>query len=760
MNNQWRTVKVLWLRLATCLAVLFGVLASSGIEAGDDPLDWPNWRGPQKNNVSMEKGLVESWDPEGGPGSNLLWKNDELGGRSTPIVMNGLLYTIVRDQPGTEFEAEKVVCVDAATGEKHWEYRMNLYLCEVPDTRVGWSCCTGDPETDRIYVQSVSGYFCCLEGKTGKLVWDRSLLEEFGLINTYGGRTNVPVIFEDQVLISAVVVGWGDAPKFGFLARPAHRFMSLDKATGVIRWMNGTGISPYDTTYSTPVVTVLGGQAALVFGSGDGEVWALQPRTGQPIWHYPLSRRGLNTSPLVEGNTVYYSQSEENVIGSTMGALVAIDGAMTGDLSGKEKWFVPQIMSGKSSPVMVDGKLWTVDDRAKLYVFDPETGEQLDKQALGTAMRSTPLVADGKVYTCTNAGRWYILKPTGDGVEIVHKLRLGGDNDGSPIVSHGRIYLPTSDTLYCIGDTRVTPSADPLPPQPQETPVDDDSQTALVQVEPYDVLLAPGGKQSYHVRLYNSRGQFLRKAAASEVSFGVDGPGSVSADGTYTAPAGNEHQVALVTCKVGELMGTARIRVVPPLPWSFDFNDDEDVPLTWIGGRVRYVLRDEDGERFAVKRDVLPTPKDPHNKLGTRSQLTMGPVDMANYTIEADFALDEQDGKLPDFGLTNSRYSMTVRPMNEELRIYSWSPHDYRTNASVEFKPQAHKWYTMKMRVDPVGSKAIVRGKLWPRGEAEPEDWTVEMEDFAPNLFGSPGLFGKAEVAEIFVDNIKVYPNQ
>ena len=231
----------------------------------------------------------------------MLWKNDELGGRSTPIVMNGLLYTLVRDQPGTEVEAEKVVCVDAATGEKKWEHRMNLYLCEVPDTRVGWSCCTGDPETGRIYVQSVSGYFCCLEGKTGELVWDRSLLEEFGLINTYGGRTNVPVIFEDQVLISAVVVGWGDAPKYGFLARPAHRFMSLDKATGVIRWLNGTGISPYDTTYSTPVVTVLGGQAALVFGSGDGEVWALQPRTGQPIWHYPFSRRGLNRLPLGRG---------------------------------------------------------------------------------------------------------------------------------------------------------------------------------------------------------------------------------------------------------------------------------------------------------------------------------------------------------------------------------------------------------------------------------------------------------------------------
>ena len=98
--------------------------------------------------------------------------------------------------------------------------------------------------------------------------------------------------------------------------------------------------------------------------------------------------------------------------------------------------------------------------------------------------------------------------------------------------------------------------------------------------------------------------------------------------------------------------------------------------------------------------------------------------------------------------------------MNNELRIYSWIPSDYRTYASVEFTPESHKWYTMKMRVDPAGSKAIVRGKLWPRGEAEPQSWTIEMEDSAPNLFGSPGLFGKAEVAEISIDNIKVYPNK
>ena len=147
------------------------------------------------------------------------------------------------------------------------------------------------------------------------------------------------------------------------------------------------------------------------------------------------------------------------------------------------------------------------------------------------------------------------------------------------------------------------------------------------------------------MRLFNARGQLLREAKPSEVEFSVDGAGTVSANGQFLAPDAELHQTSLIVCKVGELTGTARVRVVPPLPWSFDFETGEKVPLTWIGGRVRYVIREADGERFAAKRSVLPTPRNPKNKLGTRSQLSMGPVDLADYTIQADFAADEQNEK-------------------------------------------------------------------------------------------------------------------
>ena len=112
---------------------------------------------------------------------------------------------------------------------------------------------------------------------------------------------------------------------------------------------------------------------------------------------------------------------------------------------------------------------------------------------------------------------------------------------------------------------------------------------------------------------------------------------------------------------MGEVAGTARVRIVPPLPWKFDFNTDKTVPLTWMGGRVRWEVREKDGEKFIAKKTVLPTPKDPNNKLGTRSFIWMGPTDLANYTIQADVLLKEEGGKMPDVGVIASGYQLTIR---------------------------------------------------------------------------------------------------
>jgi hypothetical protein len=74
---------------------------------------------------------------------------------------------------------------------------------------------------------------------------------------------------------------------------------------------------------------------------------------------------------------------------------------------------------------------------------------------------------------------------------------------------------------------------------------------------------------------------------------------------------------------------------------------------------------------------------------------------------------------------------------------------------TIDFKFEPEVWYTMKMRVDQAGGKSIVKGKVWPRAEKEPEAWTITMEDALPNPEGSPGLYGYSP-AEIYYDNIKI----
>ena len=306
-----------------------------------------------------------------------------------------------------------------------------------------------------------------------------------------------------------------------------------------------------------------------------------------------------------------------------------------------------------------------------------------------------------------------------------------------------------------------------------------DNQPAHLQVVPYDVLLKPGDQQTYRVRLYNSQGEYLRDAATSELAFSVDGPGQIGPDGSYAAPADASHQCSLITCRFGELEGTARVRMVPPLPWSFDFDELHDVPLTWVGGRVRYALRDWGEQRVMVKRSELPTrPGAPTTKLGTRSRMWMGPIDLSNYTIEADVMLptggmEISQGSLStvspgaaagatrqgDIGLINSRYTFALFGASQEVRLYSWCTHDKRVQAAQAYEINPDTWYRLKMQVKPRGDEALVQGKVWPCDAEEPDGWTLTFVDPAPNLNGSPGLFGNAKDAEILIDNILVTPN-
>ncbi|VAX38564.1 probable serine/threonine protein kinase related protein, partial [hydrothermal vent metagenome] len=575
------------------IVLLFFVtlLTESSVQADDAsaPMDWTHWRGPEMNGISRETGLPVKWSPKGGKGSNLLWKKESLAGRSTPIVMDGKLYIIVRDNPETPKEGEKVVCIDAITGKLIWENKFNVFLSDVPDTRVGWSSVVGDPTTGNVFALGVCGYFQCINGKTGKTIWSHSLSEEYGLLSTYGGRTNVPILHGNTVVISAIIIGWGK------MAKPAHRFIGFDKRNGQPTWFEGTRVLPYDTTYSSPVSAVFNGQPAIVFGSGDGGVHAFQPETGKRIWTYNVSRRGINTTPLVVGNKVYCGHSEENIDSTKMGAFFAIDATKKGDITKTgELWRNKQWFVGKSSPLHIDGRIYAIEDKGSLLIADAKTGKKIQTVKLRGPMRSSPIYADGKIYLLTENTVWWTLQPTKNGVKTLFKKRLNiGGSYGSPIVSHGRIYIPTTDALFCVGLPGTKPHATPRPKLPQETPAGKDMTPAHLQVVPVEALLKSGQTQQFYLRLYNANGQFIGQVKSGDAKFSIDGPGKITSQGKYLTPTNNKHAAVKMTATFGKLSGTARIRYVPRLPWKFDFEDGQ-IPVTFVGARYRTVPLDFD----------------------------------------------------------------------------------------------------------------------------------------------------------------------
>ena len=263
--------------------------------------DWTDWRGPLRDGHSFETNLPTSWSPDG---ENLAWRAPH-GGRSTPIVLGDHLYLQNAVGEGAERQ-ERLMCFNADTGELLWEHRMNIFMSDVPPHRVGWASPVADPTTENVFVYTVGGLLVSLSSE-GELLWERSLNEDFGLITTHGGRTASPVIDGDLLIVSGLSSGWGEQ------ARGSQRFFAFDKATGDTRWVSSPGGRPYDTTYAPPYITELDGIRVLITGGGDGAMHAIKPQTGEPLWRFEYSKRGINTGAIVKDGVAVVSQGEENL---------------------------------------------------------------------------------------------------------------------------------------------------------------------------------------------------------------------------------------------------------------------------------------------------------------------------------------------------------------------------------------------------------------------------------------------------------------
>src|SRR5438874_8619540 len=187
------------LSLLLALILLAGLVAAAQSPRGVALGDWPEARGPSRDGVSKETGLVEKWALNG---QNFLWRAP-YGGRSAPIVMGDRVYVQNPSGRGTALQ-ERVMALDAATGKVVWEYKFNVFQSDVPPHRVGWPSPAADPETGNIYALGVGADLIALN-RDGKLLWDRSIGEEFAAFTTHGGRTMSPIVDGGLVIVSAAV---------------------------------------------------------------------------------------------------------------------------------------------------------------------------------------------------------------------------------------------------------------------------------------------------------------------------------------------------------------------------------------------------------------------------------------------------------------------------------------------------------------------------------------------------------------------------
>lgn len=762
---------------------------------------WFDWRGPLQTGVSLEKGLPDKIDVK-----NALWTAD-FPGQSAPVIANGKLYIMGYLGEGSELQ-EGVACFDAETGKMLWKQLFNDFLSDVVYLRYANSCPTIDPETGNVYIQNSSGIFAAFTAD-GKLLWQHSMMEEYGRMTFPNNRTASPLIDKDLVITRGITAAWG---AYG---PPGDRFYAFDKKTGDLVWESSPGSLPQDNTFSHPWLSFAAGKRVLFSACGDSSLICMNARTGEPLYRTAVAKAGakggINSSVLEYKGNIIVTHMSENIDTSDVGRMAAFkiptefkpeSPALPQVIDDKdlEQWRNPN-GSLASSPVLVDDRIYLVNEGGDLCAVNAADGKVLWKKKLGIEERqSSPFYADGKLYIAmyiaaasktegggeggdtVGNGELFVIKPGDKDGEILSRTTLIGKCYGSPVGYNGKVYIQTEKKLYCFGKAGKNPGL-PAAPKPTEWPAPGEKKK--LQIVPAEIFLNPGESQAFHVRALDANGftvddnvdpksvtweKFVPPTALVKSTIN----GSFQ-DGKLVADQNNAPSAGVFQASLGELKGYFKGRVLPGVPLTQDFetyelnqntskppppgtpNDIEPPtafaypPLPWNAARFKWEVRDKDGNKALVKTI--------DNKRLQRGTVFINRPDLKNYTIEADVMTEGNKRKMSEIGLINQRYIINLKGNAQQLEVTS---NQELFKQSVPFAISPNVWYHLKTRVDVAADgSGVIRAKAWKKGEPEPEAWTIEVPNKHANLEGSPGLFGfTPQEQRAWIDNIVVTPNK
>ena len=735
--------------VTTSAALLLAACQTPAGSGGtSEPSGWLAWRGPDQNGTSPETGLVDTVEVGG---ENHLWTYP-IAGRGTPVVAGGRLFGLGYEGEGPTLR-EVLFCLDEKTGEELWSHRWSDFISDTIYTRYAIGAPTIDPETGNVFAMTGAGLVHAFTPE-GEMLWEVSMMETLGRLTFPNGRVGAPVLLGDLVIVHYIFAAWG--PTHG----PASdRFFAFHKETGEVVWSSTPSGRPIDGSFSTAILEERDGHTLLYAGLGGGKVVCVDAKSGDPRWRFALADGGLNASQVIWNDTLVALNGKENVDTSTIGRMVGLDLTATPD---EERWLQDaelwrnELCAFTSSPVLVDDLVYATTYTGDINCVDVKTGEVLWHHKLGPdQLHASPLWADGKLYVPITNGTFHILRPSREGCEVLDVEQLEGNCLGAPAVANGAIYVHTTKGLYCFGERREGTA-----PTWSAAAEAEAGEPVRLRIVPADVTFRAGESVSYRVESLDARGNVVADVPADSVTYEPQlgaGPG---------APWERAKEgVAVVRASKDGLKGAARLRIVPSLPHVEDFSGYElnqadgtwaFPPGHWLGARIKWQVVDVDGERMIRRRM--------DNPLFQRTLSLFGHPDDANYTVQADVMMDGNRRSMAWAGVVNQRYLILIkgnpRARLSELEVSSNMEHLKITTPFVA-KPQV--WYTIKTRVDlEEDGTAVVRAKVWPRDEAEPDAWSIEARDPYGHTHGAAGVYGFTPQSRftVFMDNIQVTPNE
>jgi len=388
---------------------------STGTRASAAEGEWPQYRGPNRDNISSDKGLLDSW-PADGP--KLAWKQTGLGlGYSSVAIANGKLFTM-----GNRGNDEMLLALNVSTGEPIWATRTGrAYHDGMGDGPRG----TPTVDGDRVYALGANGDLVCVGEGKGEIVWQKNILDEFGGKNIQWGISESVLIDDDNLICSP-------GGKQGTI-------VALNKQTGRPVWRSNVQGSP-QAAYSSPIAVDFGGVRQYVNYVHTGVV-GVSAKDGAPLWGFRESANGTAncSTPLYSNGNVYTSSGYGTGAASFK---LAPGGKASLAYSNKE------MVNHHGGMVLLDGHVYGFDEQI-MKCIDLKTGkEKWKNRSVG---KGSVTYADGHLYLRSERGPVALAVVSTDGYDEKGKFEpptpSGKPSWSHPVVCGGKLFLRDMDTL-------------------------------------------------------------------------------------------------------------------------------------------------------------------------------------------------------------------------------------------------------------------------------------------------------------------------